>query len=107
MRNSVTIYFLVFILFSCSKEETTSCQDTNCADYSSQAAAQVDFDADPACRNDLDADSDGLACEDFFNSSNPKGDCPNTSNCGCSNKRKAECNTSCCAWVVDDGCKCR
>jgi len=103
-------FLLIFVFgsfLSCSQEETTTCQDTNCADYSSQAAAQADFDADPFCRNDLDADNDGRACEDFFNADSPSGECPNTSSCGCSNKRKADCNTNCCAWVVGQGCGCR
>lgn len=35
-------------------------------------------------------------------------DCPTTSNCGCSNKNKLECQTSpCCQWIVGTGCKCR
>jgi hypothetical protein len=33
--------------------------------------------------------------------------CPTTANCGCSNKAKAVCDSSCCKWVVGDGCRCR
>lgn len=33
--------------------------------------------------------------------------CNATNNCGCSNKLKADCASSCCQWVVGDGCKYR
>jgi hypothetical protein len=33
--------------------------------------------------------------------------CPTTSNCGCSNEKKADCIVnSCCQWIVGTGCKC-
>lgn len=101
-------------LSSCSSDSGyqggTGCDDTDCADYPSKEAAQAAFDRDPECRNDLDHDNDGDACEDHFKSSpgNTGNDgCPKTSNCGCSNKRKAECESKCCKWVVGEGCKCR
>ncbi|WP_394970387.1 DUF4236 domain-containing protein [uncultured Croceitalea sp.] len=96
---------IMLTFFSCSGEEnTTPCRDTNCANYTSQANAQADFDADPECRNDLDADNDGIACEEPGNSVKT---CASTSNCGCSNKNKAPCQADpCCRWVVGEGCKC-
>lgn len=33
--------------------------------------------------------------------------CPTTKACGCSNKRKAQCNTVCCKWTVGKGCGCK
>jgi hypothetical protein len=40
-------------------------EDHNCADFSSQAEAQAELDSDPSDPNNLDADNDGQACEDF------------------------------------------
>jgi hypothetical protein len=37
--------------------------DTDCTDYSSQAAAQAALRADPSDPNGLDGDGDGIACE--------------------------------------------
>ena len=40
--------------------------DLNCADFPSQPAAQREYDKDPQNDpNNLDADDDGQACEDF------------------------------------------
>ncbi len=108
--------FLLFLaLCSCSTNEEegvseematqTSCRDTNCANYTSQTEAQAAYDADPECRNDLDRDGDGIACEEPGNSIKT---CASTSNCGCSNKRKVACQQdACCQWVVGTGCKCK
>ncbi len=83
----------------------TNCKDTNCANYTSQAAAQAAYKADPTCRADLDADKDGIACEEPGNSVKT---CATTSNCGCSNKNKSVCESDiCCRWIVGTGCKCR
>lgn len=85
---------------------TTNCIDTNCEDYRSQQEAQRAFEADPECRNDLDHDSDGIACEHLSNE-NTTNNCPTTANCGCSGKRKAQCQQDpCCKWIVGEGCKC-
>ncbi|MBZ4418884.1 hypothetical protein [Myxococcus sp. RHSTA-1-4] len=82
-----------------------ACSDTNCANYTSQTAAQAAFDADPECRDDLDADDDGIACEEPGNSVRT---CSSTSACGCSNKNKDVCGGDpCCRWVVGSGCGCR
>ncbi|KAA1245875.1 excalibur calcium-binding domain-containing protein [Aquimarina sp. RZ0] len=80
------------------------CIDTNCSDYSSQQAAQAAYDADPECRNDLDHDNDGIACEHLGTATT---DCLTTANCGCSGKRKAACiQDPCCQWKVGEGCMC-
>lgn len=46
--------------------------DLNCDDFDSQADAQATLDADPSDPNNLDADDDGLACEDFFGGVDPE-----------------------------------
>lgn len=110
----MTKYILFFSMlvtlstfFSCNESEdstTITCRDTNCANYKSQADAQAAFNADPKCRNDLDRDNDGIACEEPGNSVK---DCGTTSNCGCSNKNKSPCELDpCCKWVVGSGCEC-
>jgi hypothetical protein len=50
---------------------TTLDASEKCAEYSTQAAAQEAFDADPATLWELDQDFDGEACEDFFNPATP------------------------------------
>lgn len=99
------------IIISCSEDEaneidinSSECRDTNCANYTSQAAAQAAFDADPECRNDLDQNKNGIACEEPGNSVKT---CASTSNCGCSGKIKSVCQQDpCCKWVVGKGCEC-
>ncbi len=39
--------------------------DLDCADFSSQAEAQAELESDPSDPNGLDADNDGIACEDL------------------------------------------
>ncbi len=107
------IFFLIpwiflFLIFSCSAADSVNdsnpCEDTNCANYISQSEAQAAYDADPECRNDLDADKDGIACEEPGNGIK---NCATTSNCGCSGKNKSSCQSdSCCKWIVGTGCKC-
>jgi hypothetical protein len=45
----------------------------NCADFPSQAAAQREYERDRSDPNNLDADNDGQACEDFDYSSSGTG----------------------------------
>ena len=45
--------------------------DLNCADFASQAEAQAALDADANDPNDLDADGDGLACNELFTEEPP------------------------------------
>lgn len=49
--------------------EPTRAQDLNCDDFTTQEEAQAVLDADPSDPNGLDADDDGIACEDL-----PSGD---------------------------------
>lgn len=108
-----TITLFTFFLLFLAGCETSSmdelnnadCRDTNCANYTSQAAAQADYDRNPECRADLDRDKDGIACEEPGNTVKT---CASTSQCGCSGKNKAPCESDpCCRWVVGEGCKCR
>lgn len=107
MNTKLLMVFLwLGFLVSCGQEPNeTVCPDATCAEYASQAEAQAAFDADPSCMKTLDGDNDGIACEDL---SNPDtGNCPTTSNCGCSNKKKAACGGDCCKWIVGTGCRCK
>jgi hypothetical protein len=45
--------------------------DLNCEDFASQAEAQEVYDANPDDPNDLDADDDGQACEEFTYGADP------------------------------------
>ncbi|MFN3784684.1 MAG: excalibur calcium-binding domain-containing protein [Spirosomataceae bacterium] len=98
---------VLLTILSCSKTETVTvpCIDKNCGNYTSQAAAQADFISNPECRRDLDADKDGIACEEPGNTVKT---CLSTSNCGCSGKTKSVCGLDpCCQWIVGTGCKCK
>ena len=44
---------------------TAQQQDLDCADFATQAEAQAEFDAEPSDPNGLDADDDGIACEEL------------------------------------------
>jgi hypothetical protein len=44
---------------------TAAAADRNCSDFSTQADAQSVLDADPSDPNHLDADHDGIACENL------------------------------------------
>lgn len=46
--------------------ETPTQGDLDCADFASREEAQAVLDADPSDPNSLDADGDGLACEELF-----------------------------------------
>ena len=48
---------------------TALAQDNlNCDDFATQEEAQAEFDSDPSDPNGLDADNDGIACEDLSSS---------------------------------------
>ncbi|MFC4005103.1 excalibur calcium-binding domain-containing protein [Prauserella oleivorans] len=53
-------------------------QDLDCADFGSQAEAQATLDADPSDPHRLDADNDGIACEDGTPAPPPNGTPPTT-----------------------------
>lgn len=116
----ITLTFLTLFFLGCIGSDDECPPDTNCSDYNYQISAQIAFDRNPECKGDLDADNDGIACEDWetyyqslngpsSNPSNPNnGGCPNTAACGCSNKNKSACqSSSCCKWTVGEGCGCK
>ena len=45
---------------------TATAADLDCADFATQADAQASLAATPGDPNDLDADDDGIACEQHF-----------------------------------------
>jgi hypothetical protein len=47
-------------------ETTAAMEELDCADFATREEAQAELDADPSDPNDLDADDDGEACEEFF-----------------------------------------
>jgi hypothetical protein len=49
-----------------SSSSTSSGDDKDCADFASQADAQAALDAEPSDPDNLDADDDGIACEQHF-----------------------------------------
>jgi hypothetical protein len=105
MKKLLLLLSIIIFFGECSTADTSICTDTNCANYTSKLAAQAAFDADPKCRADLDQNKNGIACEEPGNSVK---NCASTSNCGCSNKTKSECESNpCCQWIVGTGCKCR
>ena len=64
MVRSMMVVFMVAGAFAFAP--VASAQDVlNCADFPSQAAAQAALEADPSDPNNLDADNDGIACEDY------------------------------------------
>ena len=46
-------------------EAQSSGDPFDCADFSSQEEAQAEYDSDPSDPSGLDADSDGIACEEL------------------------------------------
>ncbi len=54
-------------IISCSDTSDDDCPTRTCSDFSSQAEAQSTFDADISCYRNLDADNDGIACENLSN----------------------------------------
>lgn len=62
----LTVIAGMAVLMSASTATAQSGADGgfNCVDFASQAEAQAFFNADPSDPEGLDADSDGLACED-------------------------------------------
>jgi hypothetical protein len=56
---------MLSLLFVSERYVWAQTQDLNCADFSSQAEAQAELEKDTSDPNNLDADDDGQACEDF------------------------------------------
>lgn len=43
----------------------SNCPTKTCGDFSSRSAAQAAYDSNKSCYKNLDADSDGIACENL------------------------------------------
>jgi hypothetical protein len=50
---------------SCPLAGVALAQDLDCSDFATQAEAQAVYDRDPSDPNRLDADNDGVACENL------------------------------------------
>jgi hypothetical protein len=53
------------ILTTCFAHEVAAQDDLNCTDFTYQEEAQDEYNRDPSDSNNLDADNDGIACEDL------------------------------------------
>lgn len=59
-------------MFACSdssrsdtKTSSSNCPTKTCGDFSSQTQAQSTYNSDKKCYKNLDADGDGIACENL------------------------------------------
>jgi hypothetical protein len=62
------VFMMVFLLtfaFACT-ESGDECESKTCSDFQTQLEAQREFDSDPACYDNLDADGDGIPCENLL-----------------------------------------
>lgn len=62
--------FLIIAFFgmaiSCSEESNKrDCPSKNCSDFTTQAQAQSTYNSNKECYKNLDADNDGIACENL------------------------------------------
>ncbi|WP_254161230.1 hypothetical protein [Chryseosolibacter histidini] len=110
--STIKTFFCLFLIATafqeCGKDsDAGACPDAKCANYSTQAAAQAAYNADPECMDALDNDNDKIACEELSAGGSGGTNCPTTSNCGCSGKNKDQCGGACCKWVVGTGCRCK
>lgn len=60
----VSLLSLLSMLLMLVSSPAFAQDDLNCEDFATQAEAQAALDADPSDPNNLDADDDGIACED-------------------------------------------
>jgi hypothetical protein len=73
-KNTLLFLTLAFIGFIISCSDSSSSDDTQaisncptktCGDFSSRAQAQATYDSNKKCYKNLDADGDGIACENL------------------------------------------
>jgi hypothetical protein len=66
MRRTMLLLGAAFVLgIAAAPAASAQANDQNCSDFPSQAAAQAHLGQDPSDPDNLDADDDGVACEDF------------------------------------------
>lgn len=61
----VVLLALCTLYYSCS--DSSDCDKKTCADFTSQSQAQSTYNSDTDCYDNLDADNDGIACENLSN----------------------------------------
>lgn len=64
MRRTAAGVLVTAVLTLATAGTANAATDRDCPDFASQAAAQAVFDAVPGDPERLDADNDGIACED-------------------------------------------
>ena len=62
-RVTLAVFSALLLLFGMGV--SASAQDLDCGNFATQEEAQAVLDADPSDPNGLDADNDGVACEDL------------------------------------------
>ena len=62
-RTTAAAGVLITAALSFGVPGTAGAADLDCSDFATQAEAQASFDSTPGDPNNLDSDSDGLACE--------------------------------------------
>jgi Excalibur calcium-binding domain len=82
-------------------QDTLTGADLDCADFATQAEAQAEFDADTSDPNRLDADNDGIACEELDGAS---GASPQAGDTGGVNRQSADAFR--CKWFFEGGQRC-
>jgi Excalibur calcium-binding domain len=55
----------IVVVLTAAPAAFAQANDQDCKDFPSQASAQAHLEADPSDPDNLDADDDGLACENF------------------------------------------
>ncbi|UOX34320.1 excalibur calcium-binding domain-containing protein [Flavobacterium sediminilitoris] len=69
----IAICIMLFSFTSCSESSdsdeviVSNCPTKNCSDFSTQSQAQSTFNSNRNCYKNLDADGDGIACENLPN----------------------------------------
>lgn len=67
MRRTMLLLAAAFVLgIAAAPAASAQANDQNCSDFPSQAAAQAHLEQDPSDPDNLDADDDGIACEQRF-----------------------------------------
>lgn len=64
MRRLVYLAVLSMVLATVTAVPAVAQSDLDCEDFATQQQAQAVYNSDPSDPNGLDADNDGLACED-------------------------------------------
>ena len=73
MRRTAAGVLVTAVLTLGTTGTANAATDRDCPDFASQAAAQAAFDAVPGDPERLDADNDGIACEDQAYAAAPAG----------------------------------